>query len=64
MKKIVNECCGCAVPGYPCSPSCSLKAVEHFYCDKCREELEEVYEVDGEELCQDCLKERFRKVIE
>lgn len=64
MKKIVNECCGCAVPGYPCNPTCTLKAVEHFYCDKCREELEEVYEVDGEELCQDCLKERFRKVIE
>jgi formylmethanofuran dehydrogenase subunit E len=33
------------------------------YCDKCGYEIPdgEIYEVDGEELCEDCLKEMFRK---
>ena len=58
MKKIVNECCNCTVPGYPCSPTCSLKAVTHYYCDKCGADidLDEVYEADGEDLCLDCLQ--------
>ena len=62
MKKIENHCCDCAVPGYPClGRACSLRHVEVYYCDKCREELEEIYEVDGEELCEECLKEMFRR---
>ena len=65
MKKTVNECCGCAVPGYPCSPTCTLKAVEHYYCDKCGSDidLDEVYEADEEDLCLDCLKDRFKKAV-
>jgi formylmethanofuran dehydrogenase subunit E len=33
------------------------------YCDRCGGEIpdDEIYEVDGEELCEDCLKEKFRK---
>jgi hypothetical protein len=62
MKRIENHCCDCAAPGYPCLGSiCPNRNVEVHYCDKCGEELEEIYEVEGEELCEDCLKERFRK---
>ena len=65
MKKITNDCCGCSAPGYPCNPDCHLKSVEHWFCDKCREEIDvdEIYEVDGEDLCADCLKERFKKAV-
>ena len=59
-----NHCCDCAVPGYPCRGSaCPRRRVEVHYCDKCGYEIPdgEIYEVDGEELCEDCLKEKFRK---
>lgn len=60
MKKIENHCCNCAVPGYPCRGSaCPERRVEVYYCDKCGCELEEIYDVDGEELCESCLKEKF-----
>lgn len=57
-----NQCCDCATPGYPClGRSCSLSRVEVHYCDHCEEELDEIYDVDGEELCEECLKEMFRR---
>ena len=46
-----NQCCGCAVPGYPCrAPHCPKLRVLVYY-----------YEVDGEELCEDCLKAVYKK---
>lgn len=60
MVRIENHCCSCAVPGYPCLGNlCDLRHVEVHYCDVCDEELDEIYDVDGEELCEECLKERF-----
>jgi formylmethanofuran dehydrogenase subunit E len=41
--------------------SCPKRHVEVHYCDLCGEELDDVYEVDGEELCESCLKEKFIK---
>lgn len=62
MKRYENQCCDCAVPSYPClGSSCPLTKVPVYYCDHCDEELDEIYEVDGEELCEDCLKNMFRK---
>ena len=62
MTRTENHCCNCASPGYPCrGDACSLLNVEVCYCDDCGEEIEEIYDVDGEELCEDCLKERFRR---
>ena len=64
MIKIENHCCDCAVPAYPCrGTSCPLRRVKVRYCDHCGEELDEVYEVDDEELCEECLKNKFRKEI-
>ena len=64
MIKIENHCCDCAVPGYPCrGESCPLRRVKVRYCDHCGEELDEVYEVDDEELCEECLKDKFRKEV-
>lgn len=63
MVRHENHCCDCAVPGYPCRGAlCPLTRVEVHYCDHCDGELEdEIYDVDGEELCEECLKEMFRR---
>lgn len=62
MIKIENHCVGCANDTYPCLGShCSNRHVEVHCCDKCGDEIEESFEVDGEELCEYCLKDIFRK---
>ena len=69
MVKIENHCCSCAVPAYPClGKSCPNRNVKVYYCDKCdpkcKNPLEEVYEVDSEDLCEECLKKMFIKNTE
>ena len=69
MKRIENHCCDCAVPGYPClGDACPNRNVKVFYCDKCDPKcdwpLEDVFEVDGKDLCEECLKNMFRKDME
>lgn len=63
MQVYEDECCDCATPGYPCiGDSCPNRRVLHTYCDICGEDIEgDVYEDDGEDLCEDCLKEKFKK---
>ena len=62
MLQYENRCCECATPGYPClGSSCPNRNVPVHYCDRCDEELEKIYDVDGEELCEECLKEMFRR---
>lgn len=57
-----DHCCDCAVPGYPCrGSSCPNRRVEVHYCDICGDQLDDIYEVDGDELCEECLKDKFRK---
>ena len=44
-----NDCCGCAVPAYPClGESCPLQHQKHYYCDNCHEEADKLYRFDGE----------------
>ena len=68
MLKYENHCCDCATDSYPCFGSaCPNRNVPVYYCDKCdpkcRQPLDEVYEVEGEELCEFCLLDKFRKEI-
>ena len=59
MIVIEDHCVDC---GLPClGNACPKRNVEVCYCDKCGEEIpcDEVDEVDGEELCEGCLKEKF-----
>ena len=57
MKLIENRCFDCSSPAYPCRGSlCPNRHVEVHYCDRCGEELDEVYEVDGVELCDECFE--------
>ena len=58
-----NECCDCAVPGYPClGNSCPNRHVKHYYCNDCRDDVEKLYRFDGEELCLDCVEKRLEVV--
>lgn len=58
-----NECCGCAVPSYPCLGSeCPNRHVPHFYCDKCEEDVETLYETENGQLCADCVLKGYEKV--
>lgn len=53
---------GCVNCGLPCiGKACPYHTVEIHYCDECDEELDDIYEVDGDELCEYCLKKRFLK---
>lgn len=53
MRKRENECCDC---GLPCMGSaCPNRNVLRLYCDKCGHEASELFDLDGDELCEDCL---------
>ena len=62
MVKVENGCVDC---GLPCiGAACRYNRVVILRCDRCHDEVEELYEVDGEDLCEDCLKKEFRKDVE
>lgn len=63
MIKYENECCDCATESYPCLGSvCLNRNVKHLYCDNCGADVEELWDVDSEEICENCLKEAFNKI--
>ena len=56
---------GCVDCGLPCLHSaCPNYLVLVYECDRCHDEVDELYEVDGEDLCLDCLRKEFRKEVE
>lgn len=58
-----NECCGCATESYTClGSSCPNRNVNHLYCDKCKDDVEKLYEFEGEELCLYCIEKRLEVV--
>ena len=58
-----DECCGCSVPAYTCmGDSCPNRNVPHLYCDKCKEEMDELYETENGQLCAECVLKMFEKV--
>ena len=62
MEKIVNECVGCRDLGLHCMGSaCPNRNVTRFFCDRCQDEITVIYDYDGEELCEDCLKALFKR---
>ena len=63
MLKYKNYCCSCATPGYPCLGStCPNRNVPHFYCDNCKEEVEDLYETENGQLCSKCVLAMYEKV--
>lgn len=61
--KYEGECHGCATESYPCLGSaCPNRHVKHLYCDECDDEVEEVYDFEGIQLCEKCLLKKFEKI--
>ena len=59
MVKYENECVGCP-PEMGCIGSaCPNRNVKYLYCDKCGDDAEKLYVVDGKEICEDCLHKMF-----
>lgn len=56
-----NECVGCPSEMGCLGGACPHQNVPHYYCDICNDEVDELYEVDGDDCCEDCLKREFRK---
>ena len=57
-----DECVGCSA-GLGCMGSaCPNRNVPHLYCDKCKEEVDNLYEYEGEQVCVDCILESLDKV--
>ena len=48
-----NNCSGCHDDGY-CISNCPHKKVPHLYCDKCKDEVDDLYDVAGKQLCDVC----------
>ena len=63
MIKYENQCCGCAVPGYPCQgSSCPCLNVPIYYCDTCNDDTYAEYEIEGEHYCREHAKEYLKEV--
>lgn len=41
--------------------TCELRHVPYHYCDVCGYD-EDIYELDGEELCVTCLLDKLKKI--
>lgn len=57
MTRVEDDCVNC---GFPCmGKNCENSHVTHYYCDKCGDACDgdDMYELDGQELCSDCLLE-------
>ena len=64
MVKIEDECVGCPPERGCLGISCPNRNIRRLYCDNCGDEADMLYKLaDDEEVCEDCLKERF-EVIE
>ena len=49
--KYENYCSDCET----CSPYCNRKHVPVWYCDRCGEENVDLFDYDGQELCEECV---------
>jgi hypothetical protein len=60
MIQYENDCVDC---GLPClGDSCPYRNVPHLYCDECKCEADKLREYEGEQLCEECLLEKFKEV--
>ena len=62
MIKCENECVGCPKEMGCMGDSCPNRNVKHLYCDRCGDDVEELYNFLGEELCEECLLKTFEKI--
>lgn len=62
MINFIDECVGCP-PEMGClGITCPNRHIPVLVCDYCNEEPDELYLMDGEQLCSECLQKRFEKI--
>lgn len=62
MIRFEDQCVGCPTEMGCLGSACPYMNVPVMICDKCKEEVYELFWYDGEQLCQDCLLDQFEKV--
>lgn len=57
-----NECVGCP-PDMGClGVACPNRRVPHLYCDKCKREVDDLYDYDDKQICLDCIVKQLKKI--
>ncbi len=52
FENLCVDCCGVQ----PClGSSCPNRNVRVLYCDECEQAVDKLYELNGSELCEECL---------
>ena len=60
MIEYVSDCVDC---GKPClGNACPHFSVKLLVCDKCNDEVDKLWIVDDEQVCEHCLKEMFETI--
>lgn len=58
-----DECVDCKSMGLPCyGNSCVNRHVPHFHCDKCKQEVDDLYDYDDKQICLDCIVKQLKKI--
>ena len=57
-----DECVGCPTEMGCMGSACPNRNVPHLYCDRCKEEVDDLYEWDGKQVCIDCIVKSLKKV--
>ena len=55
MIKYENDCFDCPKEIGCLGFGCPLYRVPHYYCDKCKDETDNLYQLYEMHLCKDCL---------
>lgn len=59
MIRFENECVGCP-PHMGCMGSaCPYSHVPYLTCDKCEDEVEELYDTNEGQLCEECVRKMY-----
>lgn len=62
MIRYEDQCVGCPHEIGCLGSSCPYVHVPLLICDACGEEVYELYWVDGEQLCKECVLKQFEMV--
>ena len=57
-----DECVGCPTEMGCMGSACPNRNVKHLYCDKCEQEVDDLYEWDDKQVCIDCIVKSLKKV--
>lgn len=62
MIKFENECVGCPAEMGCLGDNCPNLNVVHLYCDNCGNDVESLFDIGGEQVCDKCLHEIFQEI--